>query len=66
MNVSVDGGRGLPAARPPLKESAPPPSRAEPMPSSGGERCWITRVEALAARWQAALGGFHTGAPPSH
>jgi len=66
MNVSIDGGRKARAARLPLNESTRPPiPAAEPIPASPGEHCWTTSVEALAAHWQAALGGFHTGAPPN-
>ena len=66
MNVSIDGERGLPAARPPLTEitGAPTAPTGQGHAPAGGHR-WTASVEALAAHWQAALGGFHTGVPPT-
>jgi hypothetical protein len=67
MNVSIEGGHGWDGAGQPATNGAGPTARlTEPTSARVAERPWSAGVEALAARWQAALGGFHhTGAPPS-
>jgi len=65
MNVSMEGGRRLPAAPSLRKIDALPTAPAAPARASAADHGWTTGVEALAAHRQAALGGFHIGAPPS-
>jgi hypothetical protein len=67
MNVSIEGGRNRDGTRQPAGNGAGAEQRlTELSPAGVAELRWNAGVEALAARWQAALGGFHhTGAPPS-
>jgi hypothetical protein len=66
MSASFSGGfrrEGVRQERHPAADAERP---AETPRAPGGRHRWSARVEALAARWQAALGGFHdTGAPPN-
>jgi hypothetical protein len=68
MNVSIEGGRAPDGARRGLSLSSDGGTAsgwAGP-PEEPDQHGWRAGVEAVAARWQAALGGFHrTGAPPS-
>jgi hypothetical protein len=67
MNVSIEGGLNRDGTGQPARNGAGADQRlTELSPARVVERRWNAGVEALAARWQAALGGFHhTGAPPS-
>ena len=64
MNVSIEGGQSREGGGASARNGAGAEQRlTEPSPTGVVERCWNAGVETLAARWQAALGGFHhTGA----
>ena len=66
MNVSTyRGSAGDEAAHAPREPAGLDTEPAHPRQAGPPESHWTEAVEALAAHWQAALGGFHhTGAPP--
>jgi hypothetical protein len=67
MNVSIERGLNRGGTGQAAEDGAGAERRlTELSPAGVVERRWSVGVEALAARWQAAFGGFHhTGPPPS-